>query len=279
MSITLNQNFLEEILNITKNGHYITQYREPINLEKQIEEIRQTTKTFTTHPGIITFVDKTFQIEPLPFVTIEEGTVNQVIDFYLRESPITPNNVTVMNFASGEKTDQDWLSDLTEEEEALTRSSLVYAAIYDKIDNRNYEYGDLNGFYSYNVPIIRDRYGNLSEPIYTDIITIQEVSKLVTTAYKALTRPRKSELRRRVQTAIGEYVQNVQEKDIRDSVLIIGLYSCGPIGTHPIVIAYLFKDMLEHYSSIFTERNIRVDFALKDSNVIDTFRKKFRKTK
>lgn len=275
MGITLNQNFLEEILNITKEGYYITQYREPVNIENQIEEIRQSTKTFTTHKSLHTFADKPTPTEPLSFLTVEEGTISQVIDFYLRESKQIPNNVTIINNASGEKTNQDWLSDMTKEEETLTKSSLVYASIYDKLTEDNFKYGHLNGFYSYNVPIIVDSHGDLSEPVYADIITVQEVNKLSNLVHENFPQQRKSELRRRIQTLVEEYIQNVQEKDIRDSVLIIGLYNCGPIGTHPVTTSYLFKQMLYFYAPVFAERNIRVDFAFNDSYALEIFKDTF----
>lgn len=277
MNIENNQASLEEILNITKNGYYTTKHRETVNLTEQIETMRQATRTFTTNNVPIVYKDQTIPQQSLPFVTIEEGTINQVIDFYLRESITAPNNVTVLNFASSDKVTQDWLNIMNTEEEALTNSSLVYASIYDKLNINNFEYGLLNAFYSYNVPIVRDKHGALVSPVYADIITVQEVDKLVTSAYKAFTQPRKSELRKRVKTIISEYVQNILERDLRDSVLIMGVYSCGPIGTHPISVATLFKLVLEQYESIFIERNIRVDFALTDVHVLDTFRKTFNK--
>lgn len=267
---------IEEIISITKEGSYITSHRKPIYLASDIERLRESTTTFTGSSNKLIYRDDLLTQDPLPFVTIEKGRMDTVIDFYLRDQNKSPANVTVTNFASGEKTNQDWLSDLTEEEELLASKSLVYASIYDKINEDNFAYKKLNGFYSYDVPVIIDKDNNMADPVYVDIITVQEVNKLVTTAYKALTQARKKEMSLRMQTLIEQYIQNAKINDLRDSVFIIGLYSCGPIGTFPIAIASRFETILKMNADFFKERNIRVDFALEDDEIINIFKKEFK---
>lgn len=268
----------KETLSIINEGCYKIDINTKQPIKHEIEEMKRTTRTFTRNER--DFNPKINPKESLPFVTVEDGTTNKAIDFYLRNCTVPPKNVTVLNFASAKNPGGGWLNGMNTQEEALTRTSLLYASLTSKMEYYEYNKKNLNkglysnkGIYSYNVPYIREYdTEELTNPVYVDVITIPAVNKRATSRTKVDSKIVNREMVYRVQTLLEEYLKEVLDRDIRDSVLILGAFGCGVFRNDPAFVAEIFKYLLTAYKYVFVDRNIRVDFAIPKGPNLDIFK-------
>ncbi|MFF8602449.1 TIGR02452 family protein [Streptomyces sp. NPDC015232] len=162
----------------------------------------------------------------------------------LREDPGTP--VAVLNFASARNPGGGYLNGAQAQEEALCRSSALYATLLRAPAYYEHHRAERDPFYtdrvihSPAVPVFRDDRGRLLDEPFT-------VGFLTSPAPNAgVIRRRTPELGPRVPAALASRAERVLETAVAHGYrrLVLGAWGCGVFGNDPAEVAGAFRALL-----------------------------------
>ncbi|MCX2184533.1 TIGR02452 family protein [Streptomyces sp. SKN60] len=162
----------------------------------------------------------------------------------LRENPDAP--VAVLNFASARNPGGGYLNGAQAQEEALCRSSALYATLLRAPDYYAHHRAERDAFYtdrvihSPAVPVFRNDGGALlDEPFAVGFLTSPAPNA-------GVIRRRTPELAHRVPAALASRAERVLETAAAHGYrrLVLGAWGCGVFQNDPAEVAGAFKDLL-----------------------------------
>lgn len=161
--------------------------------------------------------------------------------------PTSHPKVSCLNFASHRRPGGGYLSvkDIpmpikTQEEDLFRRSDLPETMDVPEV-KRHYPLDNVQGFFTDNIRVTKDKLLHLVTPFMTTMITVPAVVNPNTPEKHQMVRDR---ARRVLQIAADNKV----------TVLILGAWGCGVFNNDPETIAHLFKTLiLGEFSGVFEE--------------------------
>ena len=167
--------------------------------------------------------------------------------------------VTILNFASAKNPGGGWLGGSQAQEEAIARSSTMYAHIkdvnefYKNPKHHGSPYYDNDVIYSSNVKMIKNPDGKLfNKPILFDMITCAAVN---VSAIKQVDE-------KRVNREMKERIENIFEVAIENGTetLVLGAFGTGVFKNKPQDVANIFKEVI--YSERYKNKIPHIIFSI-----------------
>lgn len=244
----------KETVRILEQGGYQNGAGDWINLEQELEGMKEGTRTLWP-ADLVVSVPARFS-EPARIEVSNESSFEAI--HRIRQSRDEGARIGCLNFASAKNPGGGFLGGAQAQEEALARSSGLYASLLTQKDyyernrkNRSCLYLDLV-IHSPGVPFFRDDEGEwLDKPIQVDVVTApapnagavrtnepNEESEIVPT------------LQRRAEMVIRSFERSGAE------IVILGAWGCGVFRNDPREVAAAFGDLVGEgrpYSTSFRE--------------------------
>ena len=202
-----------------------------------------------------TVQERTEEIKKQEFERPEKKTKVEVRDQDVIYTLLQSEKKTaVLNFASAKNPGGGWLNGSQAQEEAIARSTTMYASIKDVKEfyknPKHYESGyyDNDVIYSKDLKVFKNpKNARIKDEVSFDMITSCAVN------VSALKNPEKE----KVKEEMKKRIQNVFELALRNGieVLILGAFGCGVFKNEPKEVAIIFKEVMseERYKNKFDQ--------------------------
>lgn len=253
----------EETLEILKNGFFIAENGQRINIKGLQERAEEGTKLYRPEDS-----DELIKNETFPQITgdTEIQVTNQTTLDATRDLIAEGyKDVLCLNFASAKNPGGGFLGGSQAQEESIARSTGLY-----NCQNKCFEYYEVNRetksciytdymIYSPFVPIIKDETGtNLNELKYCGIITAPAVN----TGVVKRKEPQKIEeieavMKRRIRKILAISLANNHQ------AIVLGAWGCGVFQNDPKEIALYFREVIE---ADFKNKFRKIVFAIYSRN-------------
>lgn len=188
---------------------------------------------------------------------------SEFIGKYLRYNPI--KNKCILNFASAKHPGGGVLKGSIAQEEDICRNTLLYSQLekfkhcydYGQFKGKDYFYNDFI-IYTNNIPTV---YANLNLSLHTNSFITSAAPNL-----KGIKNVDKKKyrfiMRRRIESVFATAYQFNEEN------LVLGPWGCGVFKNDPILVAFLFKEVIANVGGHFKT----ITFLIPDKIMLDIFK-------